>query len=58
VEEALKAAPKVRAAKADLESKLVAVDVEAPTMMDALELMPGYIKIVQEAGFEAAPHLP
>jgi hypothetical protein len=41
VEEALKAAPRVRAVAVDLDKKLASIEVEAPSLMDAMAMLPG-----------------
>lgn len=49
--------PQVRAVKVDLDSKLATVEVEAPSLIDAMGLLPPLVQAVKDLGFEAAPHL-
>ncbi|GBF89436.1 hypothetical protein Rsub_02008 [Raphidocelis subcapitata] len=57
VEEALKAAPRVRGVAVDLDSKLASVEVEAASLMDAVALLPGLVQSIKDLGFEAEPHI-
>lgn len=43
--------------KVDLDSKLATVEVEAPSLIDAMGLLPPLVQAVKDLGFEAAPHL-
>ncbi|KAI8467426.1 MAG: hypothetical protein J3K34DRAFT_430619 [Monoraphidium minutum] len=57
VTEALKALSKVRSVEVDLDSKLASVEVEAPSLMDAIDMLPGFVQAIKDLGFEAEPHI-
>ncbi|KAF8069491.1 hypothetical protein HT031_001607 [Scenedesmus sp. PABB004] len=57
VEDALKAMAHVKAVQVDLESKLATVEVEAESLLDAMNMLPSFVETVKELGFEAEPHI-
>ena len=52
-----KAEAGVTAVSVSLEGGMAAVEVEAGSLMDALERLPGLVAVVQGLGFEAEPHI-
>lgn len=57
VADALTGQVNVKAVHVDLESKMASVEVEAPSLIDALNMLPGFVKTIEELGFEAEPHI-
>eukprot|EP00879_Flechtneria_rotunda_P008619 GHRR01009032.1.p1 GENE.GHRR01009032.1~~GHRR01009032.1.p1 ORF type:complete len:182 (+),score=40.98 GHRR01009032.1:244-789(+) len=57
VEEALKGMHHVKAVQVDLESKLATVQVEARSLIDAMNMLPKFVDTIKELGFEAEPHI-
>lgn len=57
VMDALRGQSKVKAVQVDLGSKLASVEVEARSIMDAVDLLPGFVRTIRELGFEAEPHI-
>ena len=53
VEEALKGMDKVRAVKVDLDAKMATVEVDVPSLMDAMGLLQPLVQAVKDLGFEA-----
>lgn len=47
----------VKAVNVNLESKMACIEVEAPTMIDAMNMLPGFVEAVKGLGFEAEPHI-
>jgi copper chaperone CopZ len=57
VEKALQALDHVKGVQVDLDSKLATVEVEADSLIDAMNMLPGFVTTVKELGFEAEPHI-
>lgn len=57
VEAALKAMDHVKGVQVDLDTKLATVEVEAPNLIDAMNMLPEFVKTIKELGFEAEPHI-
>ncbi|GBF97574.1 hypothetical protein Rsub_10175 [Raphidocelis subcapitata] len=57
VADALKALGGVRAVRVDLAAEMATVEVDAPSLVDALNMLPGMVKAVRDVGFEAEPHI-
>ena len=57
IEAALKAVPGAKSVKVDLAAKLANVEVEAPSQIDALNMMPKFIAVITELGFQAEVHI-
>lgn len=55
VEETLKALAGVKGVSVDLESKLATIQVDAGSQGDAKSLLAGFVKAIQDLGFEAEP---
>ena len=46
----------VRAVSVSLDTKLASVEVQAPSQIDALQMLPNLLQAVKDLGFEAEPH--
>lgn len=47
----------VKAVSVDLDSKLATVEVEAASLIDAMNMLPSFVATIKELGFEAEPHI-
>lgn len=57
VEEALSGMAGVAGVRVDLDAKLATVDVHAPSLLDAMNMLPQFVDAIKELGFEAEPHI-
>jgi copper chaperone CopZ len=57
VENVLKAMDHVKGVQVDLETKLATVEVEAPNLIDAMNMLPTFVQAIKDLGFEAEPHI-
>lgn len=57
VHDALKNMEHVRAVNVSLESHVASIEVQADTMIDALNMMPTFVDAIKDLGFEAQPHI-
>lgn len=57
VEEALKKVEHVKAVEVSLDTKLACVEVEAISLIDAMNMLPAMVDTIKELGFEAEPHI-
>lgn len=48
---------KVKKVTVSLEGKMATVEVDVPSQVDALKLLPGLVTAVKDLGFEAEPHI-
>jgi hypothetical protein len=46
----------VRTVSVCLDTKLASVEVQAPSQIDALQMLPSLLQAVKDLGFEAEPH--
>jgi len=47
----------VKSVDVSLENKLASIEVDAATMLDALNMLPKFVEKISDLGFDAEPHI-